>query len=111
LTVFAKGCALCLVLLVVSPVTAPFRTLDALAAGAASHAGLSGPAAADPIFIEETTLKDDAVVAQSIRFSGVIALASASRAFAALLSAAGSPPLRAFGAPAGHSSVSPVLRL
>jgi hypothetical protein len=111
LAVLAKGCAICLVLLVVSPVTAPFRTLDALAACAGSHAGLSGAVASDPVFIEETTLKDDAVVAQSMRFGGVIPLASASRAFAALLSAAGSPPLRVFGEPAGGPSVSPVLRL
>jgi hypothetical protein len=109
--VLAKGCAICLVLLVVSPVTAPFRTVDALAACAASHAGLSGAAASDPVFIEETTLKDDAGVAQSIRAGGVIPLASVSRAFAAPLSAAGSPPLRTFGAPVGPSIVSSVLRL
>jgi hypothetical protein len=109
--VLAKGCAICLVLLVVSPVTAPFRTLDALAPCAASHLGLSGATVSDSVGTEETTLKNDAAVAQLIRFGGVIPLASASRAVAALLSAAGSPPLRALRAPAGHSSVSPVLRL
>jgi hypothetical protein len=110
--VLAKGCAICLILLVVSPVTAPFRTLDVIASyAAAPRAALSVPGGSDPASVDEATLTTDPVAAKSIRFLGIVPPAAASGRFAAPLPCAGSPHVGAAGAPARHSHVSPVLRV
>jgi hypothetical protein len=108
--VFAKGCAICLVLLVVSPVTAPFRTLDTLTSCAKSRAALSVPAGSDSS-VDDATLTNDPVIAKSIRFGSVIPLAGASSVFGLPLPHARSPLARAARAPAGCSHGSPVLRV
>jgi hypothetical protein len=109
--VLSRGCAICLVLLVISPVTAPFRTLDAFASSATSRAALSVPAADDPAYVDDATVTTDPVLAQSIRFDAVILLAASCGVCRPPLSGAGSPPVRTSGAPGGCSRVSPVLRV
>jgi hypothetical protein len=99
------------VLLVVSPVTAPFRTLDDLTSCAKSRAALSVPIDSDPASIDDATLTNDPVLAKSIRFGSVIPLATASSVFGLPLPGASSPLARAARAPAGRSHVSPVLRV
>jgi hypothetical protein len=109
--VLAKGCSICLILLVISPVTAPFRTLDVLASCAASRATLSVPGGSDPASLDEATLTSDPVAAKSIRFLGVVPPAAASGRLAAPLLCGGSPLTGASGASARRSHVSPVLRV
>jgi len=109
--VLAKGCAICLILLVISPVTAPFRTLDALASPATSRAALSVPTVSDPACTDDATLTIDPVLAKSIRFDGVVLLAALSGVSRPPLFGAGSPPVRTSGVPAGCLRVSPVLRV
>jgi hypothetical protein len=99
------------VLLVVSPVTAPFRTFDDLTSSATSRAALGVPIGNDPASIDDATLTNDPVLAKSIRFGSATALAAASSVFGLSLPDAGSPPGRAARAPAGCSHVSPVLRV
>ena len=107
----AKACAICLVLLVVSPVTAPFRTLDVLASPGMARATLSVPRVSDPAYIDDATLTADPVLAQSIRFDGVILLAATCGVSRRPPAGAGSPPVRTSGTPAGCSRISPVLRV
>jgi len=109
--VFAKGCAICLVLLAISPVTAPFRTLDALASSALSRAAVAVPTVSDPACVDEATLTIDPVLAKSIRFDGVLLFVAAAGGSRPPLSGVGSPPARTSGAPATCWRVSPVLRV
>src|SRR5262245_28972539 len=110
MVVFAKGCAICLVVLVVLPVTAPFRTLDNLSWRDLSRAVLNVQAGSDAACSDDATLTNDPVLAMSIRFAAAILLGAVCGVFGPL-PAAGSPPVRASGTPAGYSRVSPVLRL
>jgi hypothetical protein len=109
--VLAKGCAVCLVLLVLSPVTAPFRTLDGLTSCARSRAALSVPLGSDASSIDDATLTTDPVLAKSIRFGSVIPLGAVSSVFGLPLADASSPLARPARAPARCSHVSPVLRV
>jgi hypothetical protein len=108
--VLAKGCAVILVLLVVSPVTAPFRTLDDLSPLSATRTALM-PIGGDAVCVEDATLTNDPLVGKSIRFGGVSSLAAAFGAVTAPLPTAGTPPIRPSGTTTGRAHVSPVLRL
>jgi non-ribosomal peptide synthetase component F len=108
--VLAKGCALLLVLLVVSPVTAPFRTLDDLSRSGATRTALT-PLGSDPVCVDDAALTNDPLVGKSIRFGGVFSLAAVFGVLTAPLPTAGTMPVPACGAPAGRPHLSPVLRL
>jgi hypothetical protein len=109
--VLAQGCAICLVLLVVSPVTAPFRTLDVLASCSPTRAAQSVRLDGDPLSVDDATLTYDPIVAKPVRFGGVIVQEARSGLSGATPLAVGSPLVGAPGATAGSSRVSPVLRL
>jgi len=109
--VVAKFCAICLVLLVASPVTAPFRTFDDATSCATSRAALRVPFGNDPASIDDATLTNEPVLAKSIRLGSVTPLAAASGVFGLPLSDACSSQARAARARAGRSHGSPVLRV
>jgi hypothetical protein len=96
--------------LVLSPVSAPFRTLTAVAPCATSRAALSVPSASDRAFLDEATLTNDPMIGKSIRLFSDVPPAPASGAFGAPLPRAGSPLAASVG-PGRCSHVSPILRV